>query len=1161
MDPAASGSDGGDLVVTSSPAAADVRGGGTWTRTGTPVPEHRRLLTPSKITAWLDCPHYLNLKHRPDGRDGRSGSTLGSFAELLMRKGLEHEVAVEAAYVDAGREVRRVSDKQQGETFAAWAERVAGELDTDADVLFQMPLVHDGIRGVADFLERTVDPDTGRVRWEPVDAKLARRAAKPGHVLQLCFYAEALEAATGQAPLRLTVSLGSGECETVDHEAVRPYWSRLRRQLAAVMDTPTGDTRPEPCDHCGFCEFQADCEAVWRAEDSLVFVAGITRAERRALEDAGVTTPAALAGRRDPVEGIRDERLAKLIGQARLQVQAREQPDGPPPFELIAPGDDPVWGRGFERLPAPSDGDVFLDFEGHPFWRPDRGLFFLFGYVARDPDDRWRYHTLWAHDPDEERDIVRRLVHDIRDRRAADPTMHVYHYNHTERSALESLAAEHGVAQRILESLVDAGVFVDLLQVVRNAVQVGVESYGLKHIEVLTGYERSHDIDRGAGAVLAYEAYVADRDEAHLRAIAAYNEDDVRATRAVRDWLVGLRPPDMPWRPEPERDTDEADEIDELIEALAAHGAGTPENLMAGLLGYWRREWRAHIAPILARLDAPVTELLADDTILGGLHDPEEYVRYGRRGRPLRHPGLRLRFPEQALEPAVADAAGSAVFLDGDGLMRFVTVDRVDTDERVVEIVWGDELKEAGHVPTALAPNDWVRPSTKWDVLQQLARQLANPVTHGEVPTLTRRLLEGAGPVFSGDGPPNGAFSDDPAALADLVVQLDESALGVQGPPGTGKTHRGAHMAKALVAAGKRVGVMAMSHHAIDNFLAEMVEVFATEPTVELRAARRVPDEPEVGLPGVTYLTGNTRALASTDHDVVAGTSWMFASKIMRDDPVDVLLVDEAGQLALIDAVVASGAAKSMVLLGDPLQLPQVARAQHPGRSGSSALGHLLGDEVTIPAERGVFISQTRRMHPDVCHFISTRIYQGRLSSHPDCARQSTELGTGLRWIPVDHEGCATESEAEAELVARHVRDLLGRNWTDADGITRPLTAADVMVVAPYNDHVRLLRRRFSAYPAIRTVEVGTVDRFQGRQAAVVFFTMASSSADDMPRGADFLFSRNRLNVAISRARCLAHVVCTERLLDSRARSVDDMLLIATLCAFAEEAERVPDPG
>jgi uncharacterized protein len=197
-------------------------------------------------------------------------------------------------------------------------------------------------------------------------------------------------------------------------------------------------------------------------------------------------------------------------------------------------------------------------------------------------------------------------------------------------------------------------------------------------------------------------------------------------------------------------------------------------------------------------------------------------------------------------------------------------------------------------------------------------------------------------------------------------------------------------------------------------------------------------------------------------------------------------------------------------------------------------------------------------MHPDVCRFISERIYEGELTSHERCTNLSTALGTGLRWLRADHNGCSTESPEEAQLLVDHIESVLGTAWTDHDGVEHVIESRHIMVVAPYNDQVRLLRDTLAVHPQLAGVSVGTVDKFQGREAPIVYFTMTSSSAQDMSRGPEFLFSRNRLNVAVSRAQCLAYLVCTDELLSSRAKTIEDMELIATLCAFVEYADRSP---
>ena len=341
------------------------------------------------------------------------------------------------------------------------------------------------------------------------------------------------------------------------------------------------------------------------------------------------------------------------------------------------------------------------------------------------------------------------------------------------------------------------------------------------------------------------------------------------------------------------------------------------------------------------------------------------------------------------------------------------------------------------------------------------------------------------------------------------------------------------------------------------HLLKQVVKVFRKNRDLDsLKAVRQ--KSGSAGLPGDIkdeLKLGNNATCASPEFQFVAGTTWVFASQEMRECPVDVLVVDEAGQMSLADTLAASLSAHNLLLIGDPLQLPQVTQASHPGNSGRSVLEHILGEEKTMPAERGIFLPESRRMHPDVCDFISEQIYEGRLESYPACRQQSTVAGTGLRWMRAEHSNNTTSSPEEADLVVAEVQRLMGTTWTTHDGNKKPLRPKDFVVVTPYNDQRRLLQDRLEAHPETIGVDVGTVDKFQGQEAAVVFFSMATSSGDNVVHGKDFLFSRNRLNVAISRARCLAYLVCTEDLLDTRARSVDEMRLIATLNAFVEHVK------
>jgi uncharacterized protein len=514
---------------------------------------------------------------------------------------------------------------------------------------------------------------------------------------------------------------------------------------------------------------------------------------------------------------------------------------------------------------------------------------------------------------------------------------------------------------------------------------------------------------------------------------------------------------------------------------------------------------------------------------------------------------MRFSFPPQQFGD-FSEGEARVLYTLPDGTWRAADVDRLDRDGMEIDLEWGKRQREAGHLPESVIVHTWVKTDDKREALFDFASRLLegrdpNPVTEA----LLRREL----PRFlPGGGRQDGVFSDDLDEMCSWVTQLDHSYVAVQGPPGTGKTHRAAHLVHALVKAGLRVGVTAPNHRSIENVLRKVINVFTEEGDLELLSGVRVKSQgskPE--LSGFTY--GNADKATGPEVNVVAGTSWLFSNDKLADSPVDVLLIDEAGQFALADALASSRAAHNLILLGDPLQLPQVNLANHPGGGGRSALGHVLGEEVTLPTDRGVFIEETRRMHPDICRFISDQIYEAKLGWHKNCEQQTTAEGTGLRWLKASHLGNSTSSVEEAAIVAEHIARLVGTPWTDYNGHEKPLTVTDFMVVAPYNDQVRAIRRVLNGDPRTAGVPVGTVDKFQGGTAAVVFFSTATSTGTDVVRGVDFLFSRERLNVAISRARCLAYLVCTEELLNTRARSVEEMRLIATLNAFVEWAAPV----
>jgi hypothetical protein len=398
------------------------------------------------------------------------------------------------------------------------------------------------------------------------------------------------------------------------------------------------------------------------------------------------------------------------------------------------------------------------------------------------------------------------------------------------------------------------------------------------------------------------------------------------------------------------------------------------------------------------------------------------------------------------------------------------------------------------------------------------------------------------------------------AAAVRLVLDLARAARGaslpIQGPPGSGKTHTGAEMVLALVDGGFKVGVSGPSHKVIGNLLAKACSL-ARERGRTLAIGQKPNKDGEVledpFVAAMEAAASLAAALQGGQIQIAAGTTWLWADPAMASS-VDVLLVDEAGQMSLANAVTVAHATRSLAFLGDPRQLDQPRKGVHPDGAEVSVLEHLSLGEYTIPAHRGVFLDQTRRLHPDLCRFTSEMFYDGRLSPLAGTEKQLLEAaeplgGAGVRWWPVEHEGNQNESPEEVAAVKELFGRLLGgkARWTDRKGASRELGNDDIVVVAPYNAQVRAL---LAALPA--GAKVGTVDKFQGQEAPVAIYSMTSSTPEDAPRGMEFLYSLNRLNVATSRAMSVAIVVASPALLRPVCKTPRQMMQAAGVCGVAE---------
>ncbi|HSW42109.1 MAG TPA: TM0106 family RecB-like putative nuclease, partial [Patescibacteria group bacterium] len=824
-----------------------------------------------------------------------------------------------------------------------------------------------------------------------------------------------------------------------------------------------------------------------------------------------------------------------------------------------------------------------------------------------------RFVAIWSRDADglvtlaAEKAAFERLMDLLIARLDADPTLHVYHYAAYEKTALARLAQRHATREEEVDRLLRGRVLVDLYRVVRQGIRASVESYSIKRLEPLYGLTREVALKDAGSSIVQFETWLVRGATAEglvgeeiLREIEGYNRDDVLSTWRLRDWLearrldlegrLGMaipRPPLHPEAIEPAEPEGRAAEVAEVMAALTRGLEGvdlaapttTDEEratwLLAQLLGFHRREnkafWWRHYE-LCGMTDA---ELVDEREPIGMVELDVDLGQASRNGARRQ----RFRFPPQAHQvkegrrvddPRTGKSAGEVEEVDDLG--GTLTVYRTPADL-------------ARGTPTSLLPNEFVRTTVLEDSLLRIGRRVAEegiaaapPGNAAEAPAATvpyragRELLLRRPPRIAGPAPGGPLRAADESALdaaVRIALALDGGTLAIQGPPGTGKTYTGARMILALVAAGKTVGVTANSHKVIGNVLDAVVAAAKATGARTATGGRIVigqkpgPDE-EPACADARPL-GDARSIAAglaggTLH-VVGGTAWLWSTAAMAGS-VDVLLVDEAGQFSLANTVAVSPAGGSLVLLGDPQQLDQPLKGSHPPGAERSALAHLLAGapgepaHATMPPERGLFIERTWRLHPAICAYTSELFYASQLRPADGLERQViTPGGSGIRWLPVEHAGNATESIEEAAAIVAVVRDLLhgGARWTSREGLEGALRLADIVIVAPYNAHVDRVAATLAA-AGFAGARVGTVDKFQGQEAPLSIYAMGSSSPEDAPRGMEFLHSLNRLNVATSRARCVALVVASPALVGVSCSTPRQMRLANALCRLVEVA-------
>jgi predicted RecB family nuclease len=1112
--------------------------------------------------------HDITVPKDEDAMLQRAGR-LGDLHEL--RKLEEYRGKFPGAVVEIERPDYQDKTVSMETQMAELSAKTLDALESKAPVVFQATFFDGEFQGFADFLVLNEDGE-----YAVYDTKLARKA-KITALIQLAAYAHQLELNSIPTSSKVHLILGDQSISTYDIDDIMPTYLFRRKKMQELIasrrqNKESGGSASSWNDPsfvaCGRCVV---CEPHVIENDDLLLISDMRLDQRAALLAAGIKTVRDLStSSLESVQGFTQKTYEKIRSQARIQVKTRDQKDPlVPAFEVINP-------RGLEGLPEPNPGDIFFDFEGDPLYQEGTlwNLDYLFGYV----DEAGKFDPIWAHTIAEEKQALERFVKVIKDRLAKHPGMHVYHYASYEKTHLLSLSARHGIHEEFVDDLLRHNILVDLYPIVRRTILIGAQSYSLKKLEpIYMPSEQRQGVANAADSVVEYANYCelkANKQlaeaEAKLADIAQYNEFDCNSTLGLRNWLLDLAKQNsisLKGSGSQDAEAPDSEPPHPLFEALmelirdVPVGERTPDQtaiaLSAAAIEFHRRENRIFWSGHYSRLEEPIEDWqdTRDVYVVKNVSVERDWHKEVRQRNLRRHlrvhatpaPGSSLKSKTKFLLYPESTIIGDRVPEPGIRVpVNCKIIEIFDDSNFMVEETVAAGIEGHNYLPVALAPGSPPPAKSIEDAIAAWSERVL-----GSYPKLfddpALDMLRKRSPF---DGALTPVNSESAAAdIAKTLAGIKTGTLAVQGPPGSGKSFNGGKVIADLVLNhGWKVGVVAQSHATVLNLLKSVAK--AGLPKEQIGKGVDKLDLPDFAVNPPDYWTpyakgSDSSFMQSNDSFVIGGTIFDFTkSAQIPPGSLDLIVIDEAGQFSLANTIAASTVASRMLLLGDPQQLPQVTQGTHPEPVDGSALGWLAGDNEVMPLEFGYFLPSSWRMNEEVCEIVSENFYDSKLKSSAG-TRSLEGIKGGFYPIAVDHNTNSTESTEEADRIVEIVRDLLNRNWTDEkyDG---PLKDAkeNIIVVAPYNAQVNLIRSKLDA-AGFGGIPVGTVDKFQGQEAAVAIVSMTASSAIDVPRGIEFLLMPNRLNVAISRAKWAAYLVYSPGLLDYKPTNIENLKLLS----------------
>ena len=1036
------------------------------------------------------------------------------------------------------------------------------------DLIYHAYLIDDNLRGEADFLIKCdTKSDLGDYSYEVYDTKITRNL-KPRHITQITAYSDMLGKIQNILPEKMYLIDGSDEYHSFKTIEYIDLFNHSKKEFIKFLSNISKEKiYPEKCSYCNLCDWKDECDKTWENDNYINLVAGSNKSQIEKLKKNKIRTVEQLSKTKLTAIDLKinSESYKKIQLQAQLQEEKRNT--GEDKIVIL----DSDFGKGFYKLPKPDEGDVFFDIEGYP--RMDRPFEYLHGLYYKDKG-KLKFKDLWAknYDKESEKNIFIELINFLEKRFEEYPNAHIYHYASYEKRAIRELAtsysSEFPKGDIVNDDLLRKEKYVDLFSIVSQSIRTSERDLSLKSIEKFYNFKRKADIVKADDSVIKYDNWIATKNEKYKQDIINYNEEDCISTYLLREFLVKNKPENIDWFVKQEEITKEGEEPNkyrrkasnklsreevevDLNNRLEKKKNKTNKKFVENLKNFIGFHWKSNkpeFWEVFDRAEKTHLELEDDTECIANSVLIDDKPKVTEDGFIYSY-----RFNDQNYKLKEGKSAFDAHQIKGLGTIY--SIEENFPDKNILKILVSKRRKNV-EMPSLLTLGNTMPPQVHQHD-QALNKFLEDYILNdGENYKSIMDMLERKEPDIKNIKSGSILIEEDKDLITqsiEIVKNLNNSYLTIQGPPGTGKTYTSAKIIIELMKAGKKVGVTSNSHEAIKTLLIA-IEQQAIDQNYEFSGMRKSKSSDKHEWKFIRNVTTG-KPLNMDSYSLFAGTSWFFVDPRMNKT-LDYLFIDEAGQVALGTTIANATSADNLVLIGDQMQLSQPMRAKHEGYAKMSSLDFILGDDDTISADKGIFLNVTRRLNKKICNYISTSFYDSRLTSDPITETRSVNLklnpikDEGLFYVPIDHNGCSQRSDEEADLVEKTYNKIINKEFKVGD-TTGKISAKDIMVVAPYNAQANNIRERLKK-KFKDDVRVGTIDLFQGQEAKVVLISMTTSDVESLPRHKDFFFSRNRLNVAISRAECVAIIIFNENLLLASASNIKEMKLINSFCKLLE---------